>query len=66
MSSGFPFSTDGVTFRARAELENAIEKLAKGPTVDHTKAAANLIRAAVSGRVLNADQAQDMKSRLHL
>jgi hypothetical protein len=66
MSSGFPFSTDGVTFRARAELENAIEQLAKGPTVAHTKAAANLIRAAISARVLNADQAQEIKTRLHL
>lgn len=66
MSSSFPFSISGVTFTTRAALENALEKLAKGPTPAHTQAAVQLIQEIAAARVLSADEIQEIKEDLHL
>lgn len=66
MSNAFPFSINGVTFPTRAALENALEKLSKGPTAAHTQAAVDLIEEAKAARVLSTDQIQDIKKSLHL
>jgi len=62
----FPWQYGGMNFRSRGELERIVERLANGPTRQHTKAAAELAHEAQAARVISNDQATELKARLHL
>lgn len=62
----FPWESNGITFRSRAELENVIEQFARAGTKEHINAAQTLLRRAIGASKLTADQYNEMIKRLHL
>lgn len=66
MARDFPWSTCGLTFQTRGELEKVIETLATAGTTQHLVAAKALMHEAISLKKLSADQFSTIKARLHL
>lgn len=66
MGNAFPWSTEGLTFRSRGELEKVIERFAGAGTRQHLEAARELMRQAMAQHKLSADQYTEIKERLHL
>lgn len=66
MSPAFPWSTEGLTFRSRGELEKVVERFATAGTRQHLAAARELMRQAIKLQKLSADQYTEIKERLHL
>lgn len=66
MGNAFPWSTDGLTFRSRGELEKVIERFAGAGTRQHLEAARELTQKAVKQHKLSTDQYTEIKERLHL
>lgn len=62
----FPWTSNGLTFRTRAHLENTVESFAGAGTKKHLAAAQTLLREAMNANRLSADQYTDIKERLHL
>lgn len=64
--NAFPWTTNGLTFRTRVELENTVERFAGAGTKEHLSAAYELLRDAHTLDKLNSDQIAGIKERLHL
>lgn len=64
--TAFPWTSNGLQFRSRVELERVIEQFAQGGSREHLAAANMLMREAIAQHKLSADQYTDIKERLHL
>lgn len=64
--STFPWTSNGVTFRTRRDLERAVEILAGAGTKEHLEAAHTLLNEAKTEKKLNTDQFAEIRERLHL
>jgi len=64
--STFPWTSNGVTFRTRRDLERAVEILASAGTKEHLEAAHTLLNEAKTEKKLNTDQFTEIRERLHL
>ena len=65
-NTAFPWTSNGLKFRSRVELERVIEQFAQAGSREHLAAANTLMREAIAQNKLSADQYTDIKERLHL
>jgi hypothetical protein len=64
--STFPWTSNGITFRTRRDLERTIESVAGAGTKAHLEAAHTLLNEAKTEKKLSTDQCTEIRERLHL
>lgn len=63
-SRGFPWESNGITFRTRGEFEQIVEQFVTAGSAQHLAAARTLVNEAVANYKLTKDQYNDLKERL--
>lgn len=66
MNNAFPWTSNGLTFRTRIDLENTIDRFASTGDKECAAAARTLLAEAKADHKLSAAQYTDIKERLHL
>jgi hypothetical protein len=62
----FPWTSNDITFKSRGDLERTIESFVGAGKRVYVDAAKTLLREAIGADVINTDQYNDIKARLHL